>query len=129
LNPSTGIADGEQLRDFVKRFTGGIVARGAEAAVYESLRLMVSVRGARQHVIEQCVPAGHDQADSRQSRSVPGMVRLEEDRVDVAFEVVHRNQRLAEFEREHLSVGHSHEERPDQAWALCDPNCIEVAKR
>jgi hypothetical protein len=57
------------------------------------------------------------------------MVRLEEDRVYVPFKVVHWNERLAEFEGEHLSVGHSHEERPDQAWALSHPTGIEVAKR
>jgi len=121
-----GIAEGEHARDFVVGFTGSVVARAADARVCEPAR---AVRGLGFHVVENRVTAGNDQAHGRELRLASGCASLEKHRVDVAFEMIYRDERLAERERENLAVRHANEQRADQSGPLSHCNRVHIAER
>ena len=88
---SAGIAEREELGDFVVGFAGGIVACLRDFLVSES-----GLRRVLRDFVKNSVAAGDDEADRRKRRPLPCFVRFQENRVDVAFEMVHRNERLVE---------------------------------
>jgi hypothetical protein len=55
-------------------------------------------------------------------------VPFEKNRVDVAFEMVHAHQRLAEGLRESFSVSDSNEEGADESGAVSDADGVQIAQ-
>src|ERR1700747_2221605 len=80
-------------------------------------------------MIENGVPARHDQADGRHLRMPLEEVGFENHRVNMTFEMIHCDERLAEREGENFAVGHTNEERTPYTWAWGDGHGVEVAER
>ena len=80
-------------------------------------------------MIKNRVPAGNDQADGGQLRFAPGDMRLQKHGVNVAFEMIHADQRFAERLRQHFAVGHADQQRADQARAVRHRHRVHVAQR
>ncbi len=51
---------------------------------------------------------------------------LQQHGVNVAFEMIHRDERLAQPKRERLGVGDPYQERAGQPWAFRDGNGIDI---
>ena len=102
-----GIAEREQPRDFVIGFAGGVVARAAETPELKSARCGIAVSARGLHVIEQRVPAGNYQANRRAAAGPSRRVRLQKYGVNMAFEVIDGHERLSDFRRQDLAVGHA----------------------
>ena len=116
---STRIAQPKQLRDLVKGFAGRIVKRRAHIAVSKAAPLLVSE-------IEMGVPPG----DHQRQGSGPGLSFLlrQQHGMNVAFQVVNGNQRLAQGKGKRLGVRHAYQERTCQAWAFCDRDRVKVGE-
>jgi hypothetical protein len=107
----TGITETEQLGHFVEGFAGGIVARFAQEAIAETFADLEQVS----------MPAAHHQRQGGQFG--PGGLRLaapgfENDRVDVAFQVVDCDQRKTAREAQRLGIGQAHQKRSHQSRAV-----------
>lgn len=129
---AAGIAEGEHFGDFVVRFTGGVVARAADARVGEQRGVLGSVRGASGRnfdQIEQRMAAGHDETHGRKLRRASGGMGFEKNGVDVTFEVIHGDERLVERKRKDFSVCQADEKRADKAGALGDADGVDFRQR
>ena len=127
-NRSAGIAQPKKLRHFVVRFTGGIVARLPQLSIIQLRAGLLRVRTFRFHFVKDRVPAGNNQAHCRQSRRAPGFMRLQENRVHVPFEMIHRNEWLTQRLRQRFSVRNSHQQCAHEARALRHANRIHIGK-
>ena len=80
------------------------------------------------HVIEMRVTAGDDQSDEREldARERALLRGFEQHGVDVAFEMVDAEERLAERPRHGFGVAHADEQRADQVRPLGDGDGVEV---
>src|SRR5919197_1333013 len=97
------IAESEQARALVEGLAGGVVDRRPDAAEAALVA----------HVEEQRVPAAREQAEERRLE----LIGLEEERRDVAVQVVDGRQRQPASERDPLRRRDADEERPDQSRA------------
>ena len=101
IGGAAGIAEAEQGGHLVEGLAGGVVEGLAEQAVLAPGR----------HVEQQGVPAAHQQ---RHERRREGRV-FEGGREEVAFQVVHTDERLPGGPGERLAVHHPDQQRADQA--------------
>src|ERR1700677_4066283 len=123
---TAGIAEGEEARDFVVGFAGGVVTGATDAGIG---KLPGAVGGLVLYFVDNGVAAGNDQADGGKfGAAVAGGAGLEKNGVDVAGEMVHGNERLAQREGESFAVGEAHEQRADQARALRDGDGVEIVQ-
>src|SRR5713101_1920876 len=112
------VTEREQSRDLVIGFAGRVVTSAAEAAVQESARGQVAIFTSGLDLIKQRVSPGNDQTDRRQFRCDSRDVRLQEYRVDMPFEMIHRDEWLTEFEGKDLAVRDADQQRADQSGPL-----------
>ncbi len=61
--------------------------------------------------------AGNDEADSGKFRSASGEMSFEKNGVNVAFEMIHGDERLAERHGQGFAVGDADDQRADEAGA------------
>ena len=112
---AAGIAEPEQSRALVERLAGRVVERRAEDV---PLRMVV-------HVQQQRVPAAREQAEERRLERLG----LEEERRDVAVQVVDRDERQPARPGERLRGLHADEQRADQAGPARDRDGVDVVER
>ena len=127
---AAGIAEAEELGDFVVGFAGGVVDGAADDAVVPGCRF---ARLAGE--IEVGVAAGDDEgeggnrtSDGEPSSWGPGVGCFHQDGVDVAFEVVDGDEGLVEAEGEGFGVGDADEEGAGEAGAVGDGDGVEVGE-
>ncbi len=131
---AAGIAEGQHLRDFIVGFAGSVIARATDAPVVQrrlagSRRAAISVLAAVfDDAIQNCVTAGDNQADRWKLWRTRGCLRLEENRVHVAFEVIYGNQRLAQRHSQRFAVRYANDQRADQAGAARYGHRADVAE-
>src|SRR5215470_1825645 len=82
----------------------------------------------RENFVKDSVTAGDDKADGGELGNLAILVSFEKNRVNMSFEVVHRDEGLVERVRERLAVGDADEKRPDKARALRNADSIKVGK-
>ena len=105
------ISQAQQPRDLIVRLPRRIVARPPDARVGAGLV----------DEIEAGVAARHDERNEGQRQ----IAVLQEERLDVAGEVVHRHERTIEGERERLGELNADEKRTDEAGTLSDGDGVE----
>jgi len=127
-NWTSGIAEAEQLGDFVVGFTGSVVAGLADFAIPKLSRGFGASSLLRADFVEDGVAARNDEADGGKFRDDSGWVSLEKDRVDVALEVIDGNERFAQGLRESFGISDSHQERTNETWALCHAHGVDVGE-
>src|SRR5271156_1884925 len=121
---AAGIAEGKEAGDFVVGFAGSVVAGATDAGVG---KLPGAVAGLVFHFIDDGVAAGNDQADGGKFRAaIASGTGFEKDGVNVASEMVDRDERFSQREGESFSVGHADEQRTDQTRALGDGDGVEI---
>src|SRR5262245_9885705 len=81
-----------------------------------------------ENFVKDSVTAGDDKADGREFGDLAILVSFEKNRVNMSFEVVHRDEGLVERVCERLAVGDANEKRPDEARALRNADRIDVGK-
>src|SRR5882724_6386976 len=99
------VAEAEQFGDLVEGFAGGVVAGLAEEAVLIALAYFEQVGMA----------AGDHQRKRGKLDRRPLAAGFEDHGMDVAFDVVDRDQRNAGGETETLGVSEADQQRPDEA--------------
>ena len=145
VDPGTaGIAEAEELGDFVEGFAGGVVNGAADEGVMPR-----AVGGVRE--IEMRVAAGDDEGEGCASarrtvlidpspnrvtgvsldalRLCRGFALVEQDRVDVAFEMIDGDEWEVVGEGESLGVGDADEKRSGEAGAGGDGDGVEIGER
>ncbi len=121
---TAGISEGEEAGDFIVGFAGGVIAGATDAGVG---KLAGAIGGLVLHFVNHGVAAGNDQADGGKfGAAIAGGAGFEKDGVDVAGEMVHGDERLAQREGESFSVSDADEQSADQAGTLGDGDGIEV---
>ncbi len=118
---TAGVAEGKELRDFVVGFAGSVIARLRDFFVGEGW-----LRRILRDFVKNCVAAGNDEADGGKFGPLPCSMRFEEDGVDVAFEMIYRDQRLVERLGQRFGVSDADEERADEAGALGHSDGVDV---
>ena len=121
---SAGVAEGKELRDFVIGFAGSVIARLRDLFVSEGW-----LRRVLRDFVKNGVAAGNDEADGRQLGPFPCFVRFEEDGMNVAFEMIYRDQRLVERLGQRFGVSDADEERADEAGALGHSDGVDFLER
>ena len=123
---TAGIAEGEEARDFVVGFAGGVVTGATDAGIG---KLPGAVGGLVLHFVDNGVAAGNDQADGGKfGAAIAGGAGFEKNGVDVAGEMVHGEERLAQREGESFAVGEANEQGADEARALSDGDGVEIVQ-
>ncbi len=121
---AAGVAEAEQLGDLVVGFAGCVVDRAAYVAIGPG-----AVASLLFGEVQVRVAAGDDEGQEREfHRGFAALARLHQDGVDVAFEVVDRDQRLVEAEGEGLGVGDADEQCTCEARAFGDGDGVEVGE-
>src|ERR1700722_19419819 len=88
-----GISEGEKASDFVVGFAGGVVTGTADASVG---KLPGAVGGLVFDFVDHGVAAGNDQANGGEfGAAITGGAGFEKHGVDVAGEMIHRDERFA----------------------------------
>ena len=128
-NRAARVAESEHTGDFVVGFAGGVVASAADASVGKFGAGRVAIRRGGRDMVENCVAAGDDEADSGHLRMARGEVRFENYGMNVAFQVIHGDERLVERQGENFTVGHADEERAGEAGPLSDGDGVEIGER
>ena len=115
---AAGIAEPEQLRCLVERFAGGVVSRRAENAIateaFDDDELGVSAR--------------HEQRDVRHQLARGDAIVTEHGGEDVAFHVVHADERQAGRDRESARALHSDQQCADEAGAFRHRERVELVE-
>ena len=119
-----GVAEAEELGDLVVGFAGCVVDRSAYVAIDPGAVASLLLRE-----VKMRVAAGDDEGQEREfHRGLGAIARLHQDGVDMAFEVVDRDQRLVEAEGEGLGVGDADQQRTGEARAFGYGNGVEVGE-
>jgi len=79
-------------------------------------------------MVENCVASGDDEANGGHLRMARGEVRFEDYGMNVAFEVIHGDERFAEREGENFAVGHADDEGAGEAGALGDGDGVDFSE-
>ena len=125
-NRTAGIAEGEEAGDFVVGFAGRVVTGATDAGVG---KLPGAVGSLVLYFVDNGVAAGNDQADGGKfGAAIAGGAGLEKNGVDVAGEMVHGDERLAQREGESFAVGEANEQGADEARALSDGDGVEIVQ-
>ena len=78
------------------------------------------------HRINYGVPAGNNQAGRGQfGRVLRSGVRFQKNRVDVAFEMVHADERYAQCLRQNFAIRDAYQQRSHQPGTACDSNRLQ----
>src|SRR5271155_1834914 len=113
---ATRIAEAKQFGYLVEGFAGGVVYSVTHIAVVPGFSVAPGE-------VEMCVAARDDQRQCRQGKRILGQLSLlQQDSVDVAFEVVDGDERLAQGVGEGFGVGDAYEQSAGQsgAFGYCD---------
>jgi len=102
---SARVTETEEFRDFVESLACGVVTSFSKEAVDEILGDFVEMR----------VAAAHDEREGGELDRV-----LRSNRMNVPFDVIHRDERERVDQRERFRVGHSNEQRADESGSLGD---------
>ncbi len=114
-----GIAQAKQLGNFIESLSGRVVARVADVFVGPTLVLL-------RRQIEVCVSSRHNQGQHRKLQFVIAFLSLfEQHGMNVAFEMVDRNQRLVERIGEGLGIADAHQQRSGEPGALRDCDRVD----
>jgi hypothetical protein len=122
-----GVAEAEELGDLVVGFAGGVVDGAAYVAIAKGR--VGGVGGlffVRLGEIEVGVAAGDDEGEQRGLRNLVNL--LHEDRVDVAFQMIDGDERLAGGECERPGVGDADEEGTGEAGTFGDGDGVEIGE-
>ena len=111
-----GYPNPSSLRDLVEGFARGIVARSPQQSVHAVLPRFEQMR----------VPSADDQSEGRELDRIPALPRFQNHRVNVAFDVVHGNQRNACRERNRFGIGETDQQRARQTRAGCCRDRIQI---
>jgi hypothetical protein len=111
---AAGIAEAEQLGDFVERFAGGVVARRPEQRIIAE----------RARQIEARMAAGDEQRDVRQRDRA-----LELHRQEVALEMVDADERQLPRVGDGLGRAQADEQRADQSGTVGGGDGIDLVER
>ena len=125
-NGPAGIAQAQQFRYFVVRFARRIVPRLSHLPVTQRHTRILYTGILRFHFIQNGVSPRNDQADGRQICRAPRFVRLQKNRMNVPFQVIHRHQRLPQRLRQRFSIRNSHQQRAHQPRSLRHANRIHI---
>ena len=79
-------------------------------------------------MVENSVAARDDEADGGHLRMARGKVRFENYGVNMAFEMIHCDERLVKRQGENFAIGHADEECSGEARALGDGDGVEVSE-
>jgi hypothetical protein len=115
------VAQSKQLCHLVERLAGGVVHGVADDAV---VPFPVLVLGGE---IKMRMAAGNHERKSRRLGALLCAV-LQKHRVDVAFQVIHCNQGLAECPGQRLGVSHAHQECSGEPGALGHGDGVEIVQ-
>ena len=125
---AAGVAETEELGDFVVGFAGCVVDGAAYVLVLPRSAgslLLVWVLGE----VEVGVSAGDDEGEERQAHGgCRGFAGFHEDGVDVAFEVVDGDERLGEAVGEGFGVGDADEEGSGETGTFGHGDGVEVGE-
>src|SRR5208282_2005731 len=117
-NRSSRITQSQQLRDLVVRFPRGVIARLSNFAILQQPTRVRLAAISWLHFVQNCVPSRNDQADRRQFQTTPRLERLQENRVYMPRQMVHRHERLSERRRQSFSVRYADKQRAHKARPL-----------
>ncbi len=116
---ASGIAEAQQLCDFVESFAGRVVAGVADVFVGPTLLLL-------RRQIKVRVSSRHNQGEHGKLQLVIALLPLfQQNRMDVAFEMIDGNQRLVEGEGQSLGIADAHQQRSGEAGALGDCDGVD----
>ena len=112
--PAAGIRQPHQLRDLIEGFAGGVVAGRAEQPIFAP----------RGDVEQQRVTAAHEKGGERRI----GRRVFECRREEMAFHVMHADQRQATRGGERFRETHTHKERADKARGVRHGDRVDVVE-
>ena len=116
---SSGIAEAEQLRDFIERLSGGVVASVADVPVGPEIFLHLGK-------IKMRVAARDHQRQHRKMKvAIFALPLLEQYGMDVSFKMVHSDQRLLQRESERLGKADADQQSARQSRPLRDRDGID----
>lgn len=69
---------------------------------------------------------GNDQANSGELWLTSASPGFKQYSMDVPFQMIDRDERLVESERQHFAIGHSDKQRADQSRTACDGDGIDL---
>ena len=116
---ASGIGEAEQLGDLIVGFAGGIVSGLTEQGVPEVLI----------HAKQVGVAAARHQRQRGQFHRRAGAARFQNHGVDVAFNMVDRDQRQAAGEGQRFGIGEAHQQGSHQAGPRGGGNGVQAAQR
>ena len=118
-NRPSGIAEREKLGDLVEGFSGGVIASVADLGVGPEILLQFGE-------VEMRVTSGDDERqDWKLKIRIVALALLEQNGMNVAFQMVDRDQRLIERERQRFGEADADEERSCQTWTLRDGDGVD----
>ena len=128
-NRPAGVPQGQELCDLIEGFACGVVAAVAELGVSEGV---CGVRAGRGEEQARMPPGGHQREGGKGclSNGLAGRavhLVFEQNGVDVTFQVVHADQRLAEGKRQRFAIDESDQERADQSRPFGDGEGVHGA--
>src|SRR5271155_402737 len=119
---ASGIPEAQQFRDFVESLAGGVIARVADVLVRPTVVFPRSQ-------IKVCVSSRNNQGEHGKLQLVIALLPLlQQNRMNVAFEMVDRNQRLLEGKGQSLGIADANQQRSSKAGTLGDCDCVDGAE-
>src|SRR5262249_44060071 len=103
-------AKSQEFGDFVVSFSGSVVAGLAKFAVVQLGSRFGASSLLCSNFVKDCVAAGNNEAYCRQFWNLACLMSFQKNGVDMAFEMVHWNERLVKRMRERLSISDSDKE-------------------
>ena len=100
-----GISEAKQFGNLIESFAGGIVAGPPQQSIGSSLTCFEQMR----------VAAADNKRKGGEFDRIAAPAGLEDHRVNVAFDVIHRDQRDPRGQRNGFGVSQAHQQRPRQA--------------
>ena len=127
---TTGITEAEKFGYFVEGFSGGVVDGATHVAVVPG-GLEAFLFGLLMGKVEVCVASGNDEGEEG------GTVRfsaescrvIHQDGVDVAFQMVDRDQGFAEAERKGFGIGDAHQQGSGEPGTAGDGDGVDAPER
>ena len=116
---ASGITQAKQFGDFVESLAGCVIASVADIFVGPTVVVLLGQ-------IKMRVPSRHHQSQYGKLQLVIALLPLfQQNRMDVAFEMIDRNQRLVEGEGQSLGIADAHQQRSGKAGALRDGDRVD----
>ena len=116
---SSRIPQSQQLRDFIERLSGGVIASVPDVPVGPEIFLHLGK-------IKMRVPARDHQRQHRKMQvCIFVLPRLQQYGVNVSLKMVHRDQRLLQGKSQRLGIADAHQQSPRQSRPLRDRDGID----